>query len=207
MTQGWPAVLRAGPVECRPMRRRDGPQWVEVRLRNEDWLRPWEATPPGGSRLGWPERHTMSAYGQLLRRSRAQARAGSHLPFTITLDGRFAGQLNVGEIVRGAFLSGFVGYWVDHAVAGRGVMHTALALVADHCFGAGRLHRLEANIRPENHASLRAAAKVGFVPEGLHRRYLVIDGEFRDHLGHVLLSEDSPGGVLAALRASGGTAW
>ena len=64
-----------------------------------------------------------------------------------------AGQLTVGNVVRGAFNSAYVGYWVDEAVAGRGVMPTALALVVDHCFGPARLHRIEANIRPENVAS------------------------------------------------------
>jgi ribosomal-protein-alanine N-acetyltransferase len=45
--------------------------------------------------------------------------------------------------------------------------------------------------------------KVGFRCEGRRRRYLAIDGDYRDHLGYVLLSEDLPGGVLSALVASG----
>jgi len=105
--------------------------------------------------------------------------------------------------VRGAFNSGFVGYWVDRRVAGRAVLPTALAMVADHCFTTAGLHRLEANVRPENEASRRVMDKVGFVEEGHHRRYLAIDGDYRDHVTYALLAEDAPEGVLARLRARG----
>lgn len=197
-----PPELTCGALRMRGLRRRDAGAWLEVRLRNEGWLAPWEATPPGGGPTDWAARHTTAGFGQLLRTQRAQLRAGTHLPWAVLLGGRLVGQVNVGEIVRGAFNSAYVGYWVDRAVAGRGVTPTALALAADACFAAG-LHRLEANIRPENAASLRVAEKVGFRVEGRRRRYLAIDGDYRDHLGYVLLSEDLPGGVLAALVADG----
>ena len=96
----------------------------------------------------------------------------------------------------GAFNSAYVGYWVDQAVAGRGVMPTALALVVDHCFGPARLHRIEANIRPENVASKRVVEKLGFRDEGLHHRYLAIDGAYRDHIGYAVTVEDVPEGML-----------
>jgi len=85
-------------------------------------------------------------------------------------------------------------------VAGRGVITYALALVLDHCFGAVGLHRIEADVRPENVASLRVVAKLGFAEEGRHRRYLFIDGAWRDHVSFALLAEDAPRGVLRALR-------
>jgi ribosomal-protein-alanine N-acetyltransferase len=138
----------------------------------------------------------MGIYTAMLRSLRRQAREGSAFPFAITYEGRFAGQLTVGNVVRGAFNSAYVGYWVDAAVAGRGVMPTALALVVDHCFGPARLHRIEANIRPENVASKRVVEKLGFRDEGLHRRYLAIDGAYRDHIGYAVTIEDVPEGML-----------
>jgi ribosomal-protein-alanine N-acetyltransferase len=75
-------------------------------------------------------------------------------------------------------------------------MTTALALVADHCFGPVDLHRIEANIRPLNTPSLRVVQKLGFREEGLHRRYLFIDEDWRDHVSYALLKEDAPDGVL-----------
>lgn len=78
-------------------------------------------------------------------------------------------------------------------------MTCALALVLDHCYGPVGLHRVEANVRPENAASLRVLAKLGFRAEGLHRRYLFIDEAWRDHLAFALLVEDVRGGALRTL--------
>lgn len=197
-TYGWQVSLADGVTGVRPLRLRDAHAWVEVRLRNADWLAPWEATPPGvtGTRVDWASRQTIGVYVQMVRRLRQQARVGSALPFATTVSGQFAGQVTVSTIVRGAFNSGHVGYWVDYAHAGRGVTPTALALVVDHCFGAVGLHRIEANVRPENSASRRVLEKLGFREEGLQRRYLSIDGHYRDHIGYALTTEDVPEGLL-----------
>ena len=200
---GWPARLveqtPVGAVEVRPLRLRDGAAWAELRTRNEAWLAPWEAHAPG---TRWSARHSAASYGPLLRALRRQARQGVTLPFAVTVDGRLAGQVTVGNVVRGALNSAYVGYWVDRAVAGRGVTPTAVALVVDHCFGPVGLHRVEADVRPENAASRRVVEKLGFREEGLHRRYLHIDGDYRDHVVYALLREDVPEGVLRRWRAT-----
>lgn len=201
---GWPATLSEGRVGLRALRLRDASAWTEVRLRNVDWLAPWEATPP---RARWLEHHTATTYTAMLRSLRRQARAGTALPFAITYEGDFVGQLTVSNVVRGALNSAFVGYWVDGAVAGRGVMPTALALGVDHLFAAREaggvsLHRVEADIRPENVASRRVVEKLGFREEGLLRRYLFIDGAYRDHIAYALTVEDVPGGLLRRWRSA-----
>ena len=125
------------------------------------------------------------------------------MPFAVVLDvegrQRLVGQLTLGNIVRRAFCSAYAGYWVDSAVAGRGVIPTALALAVDHAFGRGGLHRIEVNIRPENVASRRVVEKLGFREEAYHPRYLHIDGAWRDHIGYALTTEDvsADGGLLA----------
>ena len=199
---GWPARLAHGPVEVRPFRSRDAGEWREVRLRNERWLARWEGRQPTQPPATWAERHSSGAFAAMLRTQRKEARAGRLLPFAVAVDGRLRGGVTVGGVTRGAFDSAHVGYWVDEQVAGRGVMPTALALVLDHCFGPVRLHRVEANVRPENAASLRVVRKLGFVEEARHRRYLFIDEQWRDHLGFALLAEDVPGGVLHGLTSS-----
>jgi ribosomal-protein-alanine N-acetyltransferase len=178
---------------------------VEIRLRNEGWLSTWEATPPGVTAmpLTWSERQTLGVFTAMLRTLRKQARQGTSLPFAITVEGRLAGQLTVGNLVRGAFNSAYVGYWVDSHVAGRGVMPTALSLAVDHCFGPVGLHRVEANIRPENAASRRVVEKLGFRKEGLHERYLAIDGAYRDHIGYAVTVEDVPEGMVNRWRQWG----
>ena len=196
MTSGWPAVLRHGEVQVRPLRLRDAGAWSEIRLRNRAWLAPWEGSPPAQPPMEWADRCSPSAYAAMLRLLRREARAGRALPFAVWHRDRLVGQVTLNSIVRGALDGGALGYWVDERVAGRGVTPTAVALVVDHAFEALGLHRVEAQVSPINPASLRVVAKLGFRREGLFERFLHIDGAWRDHLCHALLREDVPEGVL-----------
>ena len=67
------------------------------------------------------------------------------------------------------------------------------------------LHRVELNVRPENERSRRVAGKVGFREEGLRRRYLHIDGGWRDHICYALTVDESSGGVLRRIVGPGRT--
>lgn len=196
-------MLAHGEVVVRPMRWSDAGQWARVRARNEAWLAPWEGRPERQSPATWGERHSAAVFRMSRRRMHREARAGRALPFLVTYRGDLAGQVTVNNVVRGAFDSAALGWWVDGQLAGRGITPTAVALVADHCFRAVGLHRLEANIRPENQPSRRVAEKLGFVQEARYRRYLFIDGAWRDHLGFSLLREDAPQGVLRRLLSGG----
>ena len=133
----------------------------------------------------------------------SEARAGHLMPFIVTHRGHLVGQVTVGGITWGSLRSAHIGYWVDRAVAGRGVIPTAVAMAADHVFSIG-LHRVEINIRPENAASLRVVEKLGFRPEGLRPRFLHIDGDWRDHLCFALTAEEVGDGVLARWRRTRG---
>lgn len=185
---GWPAELRTGDVGLRPHRRSDARAWREVRLANEKWLTPWEVT----SVVPWGSRHGAKDYRRMFRAFRRATRQGQIIPFVITYRDAFAGQLTIGNIMRGALNSGAAGYWIDGRVAGRNIMPTALAMAVDFCFRSAALHRVEVNIRPENAASLRVAEKLGFRKEGFHAKYLHIDGAWRDHVGYALTVEDLP---------------
>ncbi|HVQ18613.1 MAG TPA: GNAT family protein [Actinomycetes bacterium] len=198
MTAGWPASLGDGPVGLRPIRRRDRNAWRDVRRRNAEWLRPWEATQPDPSAPS-------PTFGGMVHTLRSEARAGRVLPFIVTYDGRLAGQLTVGGITYGSLRGGHVGYWVDQALAGRGVIPTGVALAADHAFGVLHLHRLEISMRPENHASRRVAEKLGFRFEGTRPAFLHIDGEWRDHLVYALHAEEVPEGLLARWHSTRST--
>jgi [ribosomal protein S5]-alanine N-acetyltransferase len=183
-------------VELHPLRRRDAAEWSRLRLANESWLSQWEPT----HALPWRERHTPAAYRAMRRAVLRRAKEGTSLPFAVRVEGRLAGQVTIDNIVRGAVRSGHLGYWIDREVAGRGMGSLAVALVCDHAFGAVGLHRLQAEIRPENVPSQRLVERLGFQREGLLRRYLDIDGDWRDHFTYALLAEDAPGGVLARWR-------
>ncbi|MEV1006929.1 GNAT family protein [Streptomyces sp. NPDC049881] len=196
----WPVQLADGPVGLRPIRLRDQTAWREVNQRNREWLRPWEATIPPAPPGHLPPRRP--TFRQMVRHLRAEGQAGRMLPFVVTYDGRLVGQLTVAGITWGSMCSGHIGYWIDRAVAGRGVMPTAVALATDHCFRHLGLHRVEICIRPENGPSRRVVEKLGFRPEGVRPRYLHIDGAWRDHLVFALTADEVQDGLLNRWRES-----
>jgi ribosomal-protein-alanine N-acetyltransferase len=129
------------------------------------------------------------------------------LPYVIELDGEFCGQLTIGNVTHGALRSAWIGYWVASARTGGGVATAALALGLDHCFGAVTLHRVEATVRPENVASRAVLAKAGFREEGLLKRYLEVDGGWRDHLLVAITLEELQGSVSSTLVRGGHASW
>ena len=199
--RGWPVTLTEPdllelPVGLRPVRVKDAAAWRDTRVRNASWLRAWEPTNPETPLY----RSSLGPYVSMARTMRREARQGLTVPWVVTYGDRFAGQLTVGSIVWGSARSAQVGYWIDEAHAGRGVTPTALAMAMDHCFFVIGLHRVEATIRPENHASRRVVEKLGFREEGLRRRSLHIDGAWRDHLCYAMTAEDAAGGLLPRWR-------
>ncbi|MBX3098548.1 MAG: GNAT family N-acetyltransferase [Salinibacterium sp.] len=181
-------TLTEGSVTIRPIRLRDSRALERELAENRGWLRKWEATNPHGP-MSFDVRSSIRSLQQ-------NARAGLGLPFVIEFDGELAGQLNVSSIAYGSLSSATIGYWVSERFAGKGVTPTAVALATDHCFFGVGLHRMEICIRPENEPSLRVVEKLGFRYEGLRRRYIHINGDWRDHFCFGLTVEELPQGVL-----------
>lgn len=194
---GWPVTLHAGRVTLRPLRRRDAADWERLQLDNEQWLSPWEPSAPAS----WADRHSRGNFRRMVRALRRRANLGMCLPFAVLVDGRFAGQLTVDNVVRGVMRSAHLGYWIDQSLAGQGHMSMAVAVVVDHVLGPVGLHRVQADIRPENAPSRALVTGLGFREEAFYARYLDIDGEWRDHIGYALTAEDARDGILAALHA------
>lgn len=157
--------------------------WMVVREKNRAWLRPWEAAEP-------PGRHVRPiSFRALVRLDRRQWRTRRAVPMVIQYEGYLVGRVAIAGIEWGSARTGALGYWIDEQFAGRGIVPRAVALLAEYGFSLG-LHRLEIAVRPENEASVRVAQKLGFRDEGLRRRYLYIDGDWRDHRVFAMLSED-----------------
>ena len=100
------------------------------------------------------------------------------------------GFFNLSQIVRRSFHSAYLGYAVGKPYAGHGYMREGLELVLRRAFVDLRLHRIEANIQPENHASIALARGGGFQREGFSPRYLKIGGRWRDHERWAILADD-----------------
>jgi len=126
------------------------------------------------------------------RRWRSDLAENRRAPFLVTRkdDDAIVGGIALSEIVRGDFQSAYCGYWGSRAHAGQGYMTEGLALLCDHAFGPMGLHRIEANIQPQNERSIALVKRVGFRREGFSPRYLKINGSWCDHERWALLADE-----------------
>ncbi|WP_312868527.1 GNAT family N-acetyltransferase [Amycolatopsis pithecellobii] len=201
---GWPARLgplkvRAGVVALRPIRLRDAGDWSQIRQRDQQHLERWEPTAPGS----WADRNGFWSWPPQWMALRGLARRGQSLPFVITADGDYAGQITLGNVIRASLRSAWIGYWVSSTSVDGGVATAAVSLLVDHAFGPAGLHRIEATVRPENEPSIRVLTKTGFRQEGLFQRYLDVAGDWRDHLCFAITAEETGPGLVARLVQEG----
>lgn len=121
-------------------------------------------------------------------------------------DGEVVGQIGFGNLVAYPFYAATLGYALDHRRWGRGEMREALRVALDFAFDHFSLHRVMANHLPENQRSARLLRRLGFVPEGYARDYLLIDGVWRDHVLNALTRADgqAPVATCALVMDAGG---
>jgi ribosomal-protein-alanine N-acetyltransferase len=119
-------------------------------------------------------------------------RKASRESFLVLSDdgGGIAGVVNVSEIVRGPFRSAYLGYYAFVPLAGRGFMREGLRQTIRHCFSELGLHRLEANVQPDNHRSIELVKSLGFRLEGYSPEYLKICGRWADHERWAILAKE-----------------
>jgi ribosomal-protein-alanine N-acetyltransferase len=165
-------------VLLRPPNAEDRDAFLAAVRRSRSLHHPW-VQPPS----------TAERYDAYLRSLGQPSRAGFFLCLRET--GDLAGVVNLSEIVRGIFQSAYLGYYAFVPHAGQGLMAEGLTLALREAFGRMRLHRLEANIQPENRASIALVEKLGFRKEGYSPRYLKINGRWRDHERWAVLREGS----------------
>jgi ribosomal-protein-alanine N-acetyltransferase len=98
--------------------------------------------------------------------------------------------INLNDIIRGSFQSASLGYYAFVPFARQGLMREGLQLMLEYAFQGLQLHRVEANIQPENTASIALVKQCGFTKEGFSKRYLKIGGDWRDHERWAFVVED-----------------
>lgn len=99
------------------------------------------------------------------------------------------GRIGFSQIARGPFQSCMLGYQIDAAREGQGLMYEALGEAIRYMFDVKALHRVQANHLPQNQRSAALLARLGFVCEGLAKDYLFIDGAWRDHVLNALVNQ------------------
>ena len=105
-------------------------------------------------------------------------------------DGALVGVAHLSQIFLGDFRSAYLGYSAFAPHEGKGFMTEGLALVLRHAFQTIGLHRVEANVQPENARSIALVERLGFRREGFSPKYLRIGGEWRDHVRYAILAEE-----------------
>jgi len=181
-----PLELAGRRITLRTLRESDYEPWHEVRVRCRAWLVPWEPRPAGAPAAA-EDRASFAARCALRERER---QIGSGYGFGIFVGERFVGELTLSSIQRGPFQSGSIGYWVDQAFAGQGLVPEAVVVTLRFAFEALGLHRVEISIIPRNAASRRVAEKLDLRLEGVSERFLEIDGQWEDHVRYAMTSEE-----------------
>lgn len=151
--------------------------------RNAAHLAPWNPPAPPGL-------DTETLQRERLRNAAAEVDAGIASRWWLQPQANpniVIGNINLTRIVRGAFQNGMLGYAIDGDHEGLGLMHEALLAIINYAFSPElNLHRIQANVRPENVRSLGVIQRLGFEQEGRAREYLFIGGAWRDHLMYAL---------------------
>ena len=172
-------------VFLRPPKRRDALKWQKLRMSSKSFLVPWEPSWDASS-------CTRRAYLRYFKNSNYLAnmdRAYSFLIFK-TDDKALLGGINIGNVRRGVSQSASLGYWIGEKHSRNGYMKEALKLLIPSLFIDLRLNRIEAATLEENIASKNLLKKIGFKKEGVLRKYLKINGAWRDHILYGLLEND-----------------
>lgn len=95
---------------------------------------------------------------------------------------RIIGTISLRDIKRGAFCSATIGYKLLPDYTGRGFATEMVRAVTYSAFKEEALHRINAYVQPDNPASVKVLEKVGYEKEGLARRMIKLNGQWKDHL-------------------------
>jgi ribosomal-protein-alanine N-acetyltransferase len=159
-----------------------------VLRKNSVHLQPWSVTPAPGE-----DPSSLTSVSRSVLRYRKEWKHGQAYVLLITPRGNereILGRVALGGIQRGALLNAHVGYWIDAAHEGRGLMTEAVREVTTFAFESLGLHRVQAAVMPRNPGSHRVLEKVGYRREGLALRYLFIAGAWEDHVLYALTREE-----------------
>lgn len=153
----------------------DGPALAELIRVNREFLAPWEPI---------RSENYFTADGQhtVIRADLEQHEQGSKMPHVILDDsGHVVGRVSLNGIVRGAFQSCALSYWVSASHNGRGFATKAVSAIVRVAFEDLGLHRVQAETLLHNVGSQRVLERNGFVRYGMAPEYLNIAGRWQDH--------------------------
>jgi ribosomal-protein-alanine N-acetyltransferase len=183
---GQQPVIRGQGLYLRYPRIGDYAAWSKLRGESKDFLVPWEPV--------WADDElTRSAFRRRIKRYQKETRADSAYVFFVLResDDALVGGCTLSNVRRGVTQCCTLGYWVGAKFARQGYMTKAVKALIPFVFKTLGLHRIEAACLTDNQASKSLLVRTGFRQEGLARRYLLINGQWADHLLFALLKEEA----------------
>lgn len=130
----------------------------------------------------------LESFNAYLKRNESEA--NENLLICLKSNDEIIGVINFSQIFYGGFKNAYLGYYLFAEFSGKGLMTEALNLALKYAFNNLKLHRLEANIQPQNQASINLVKRCGFAKEGFSPKYLKIGGKWCDHERWAIIKEN-----------------
>lgn len=166
----------------RPLVLDDAPSLANLVQANRDFLAPWQPNRP--------DRYfTLDGQRDFIQKLQEQQAAKVCVPLAILDEaGAIAGTVTLQSIIRDAFQSCSIGYWLAESAQGRGLATRAVGEATQIAFEVLRLHRVQAETLTHNMRSQRVLDRTGFIEYGRAEAYMHIAGEWQDHVLYQLLT-------------------
>lgn len=153
----------------------DASDLLDYYIRNEEHLRNFEPTRDKNF-------YTIEVQRKILLESYRHLMSGISSDLGIYIGDKLIGKVKLSNIVYGVFRSGILGYAIDKDYQGKGYMREAVNLILDYAKNYLDLHRIEASVLVDNDKSKGVLLGCGFEEVGINRKYLYINGKWRDHI-------------------------
>lgn len=153
----------------------DAQELLDYYVRNEEHLRPFEPTRDKNF-------YTVDFQKEILLESYRHLMTGVGSDLGIYMDKKLIGKVKISNIVYGVFKNGIIGYSIDKQYEGKGYMKEVLLLILDYAKNHLDLHRLEASVLNDNSRSKNLLLSCDFEEVGINKKYLYINGKWRDHI-------------------------
>lgn len=171
-------VLTTDRLILRLALREDADALLDYYLINRDFLAPFEPTKD-------EQFYTLSFWQEQIERSLIEYNYDQAIRFCLFErhdPTKVIGRINFTQIQRWASHSCLLGYSLAEQKQGQGYMTEALKGSIQFMFMALNLHRVMANYMPRNQRSANVLRRLGFVVEGYARDYILINGQWEDHI-------------------------
>ncbi len=170
-------VLQNDRIQVRLIHSEDAAQMLTLETRNREFFQQFTGTHDESF-------YTLEGQQQVAqtRIERAEQDYGYWFVIVHRETEQIIGYIMLTEVVRSNLQSCWIGYFLDAAYNGQGIMTDAVKLVVQYAFEQLHFHRLEASVMPHNIGSIRVLEKSGFEREGLARKNVKINGVWQDHV-------------------------